>query len=73
MYFRGSLEEEKAAFQAELGVDENITYYEPKSDTPDWMLKIFGAADKIIPKSELQLANDIMENKGSGVLMYYAE
>ena len=40
---------------------------------PDWMTKLFGTADKLIPKSELQLANDIMENKGSGVLKYYAE
>lgn len=69
----GSLEEEKAAFQTELGVSEDIIYYEPESDMPDWMTKLFGAADKLIPKSELQLANDIMENKGSGVLKYYAE
>lgn len=69
----GSLEEEKAAFQTELGVSEDIIYYEPESDMPDWMTKLFGATDKLIPKSELQLANDIMENKGSGVLKYYAE
>jgi len=36
------------------------------------MSSIFSAAEKIIPKSESSLVDDIIKNKGKGVLMYYA-
>ena len=32
-----------------------------------------GSVQKIMPKSDSELAVDIVENKGKGVLMYYAD
>ena len=37
------------------------------------MGRVFSAAEKLIPKSDIDLAEDIIQNKGNGVLMYYAK
>lgn len=66
------LDEAKAAFADEEGFDSDIEFFTPEND-----LSIFDAlfikAKDLLPKSETDLASDIIENRGSGVLKYYAE
>lgn len=69
----GSIEEEKKAFEEEAGLPKNITYFTPDDSLSSFMKSLFGAAKKLTPKSETDLAQDIIENKGNGVLKYYAE
>lgn len=71
----GSLDDEKAAFTAENNLPENIKFYEPKFDTVWSQLISFSsaAAEKFHAKTESDLIADIVENKGKGVLMYYAK
>lgn len=66
------LEEAEAAFISEEGLDEEIEFYAPENEI-DMFSSLFMKAQKILPKSEIDLATDIMENRGSGVLKYYAE
>lgn len=68
----GLLEEAKADFIAEGGFPENIKFFEPDNTIQGFMGALFSTAEKIIPKSEIDFAEDIIENKGKGVLMYYA-
>lgn len=69
----GSLEEEKDVFASEAGFSKDITYYTPDNSISDFMKGLFSAAEKLTPKSDTELAKDIVENKGNGVLMYYAK
>lgn len=69
----GSIEEEKKAFEEEAGLPKDITYFTPDDSLSSFMKSLFGAAKKLTPKSETDLAQDIIENKGNGVLKYYAE
>ncbi|MCI9078345.1 MAG: signal peptide peptidase SppA [Lachnospiraceae bacterium] len=68
----GLLEDAKADFAATEGLPENIRFFAPDNKLSGFMSSIFGAAEKLIPKSESSLADDIIKNKGKGVLMYYA-
>jgi signal peptide peptidase SppA, 36K type len=68
------IEEAKADFVSQAGLDDDIEFYVPESDmNRDIFDLLFMKAKKILPKSEIDLATDIMENRGSGVLKYYAE
>ncbi len=67
----GSLEEEKGMILEELGIND-ITWFEPESNGLGIFSSLLGIADSFRSKSEIDLAADIMENKGNGVLMYYA-
>lgn len=70
----GSLKDEKKAFAKEAGFSEDITYYTPEMDSLSGMFSsIFGAVKDIVPKSEIDLAEDIVQNNGNGVLKYYAK
>lgn len=70
----GSLKEEKKAFAKEAGFSEDITYYTPEKDSLSGMFSsIFGAVKDIVPKSDIDLAEDIVQNNGNGVLKYYAK
>lgn len=69
----GSLQDEKEALIKEAGCSEDVTFHVPKSDIDDFFSLLFSKAEKLVPKSELELATDIIENKGNGVLKYYAE
>ncbi len=69
----GSLEEEKEAFIVETGCDSDVLFHIPKNDVDNFFSLLFSKAEKLIPKSEMELATDIIENKGNGVLKYYAE
>lgn len=70
----GSLKDEKKAFAKEAGFLEDITYYTPEKDSLSGMFSsIFGAVKDIVPKSDIDLAEDIVQNNGNGVLKYYAK
>ena len=70
----GSLKDEKKAFAKEAGFSEDITYYTPEKDSLLGMFSsIFGAVKDIAPKSDIDLAEDIVKNNGNGVLKYYAK
>lgn len=70
----GSLKDEKTAFAKEAGFSEDITYYTPEKDSLSGMFSsIFGAVKDIVPKSDIDLAEDIVKNNGNGVLKYYAK
>lgn len=66
------IEEAKAAFVSQMGLDEDIEFYAPENHISIFDT-LFIKAKSILPKSEIDLATDIMENRGSGVLKYYAE
>lgn len=69
----GSLEEEKKAFTKEIGCSEKINFYAPENNVGDFFSSLFSKAEKLVPKSDMSLAKDIVENNGNGVLMYYAK
>ncbi len=69
----GSFEDEKAAFAKKYEFAEDITYFEPESTGMDLFGGLFAALQNVKPKSELELATDIVENNGNGVLKYYAK
>lgn len=69
----GSLEEEKSAFISAIGCDENVLFYAPENEISTFFSSLFGTVEKLMPKSDVELATDIVENKGNGVLKYYAE
>lgn len=70
----GSLEDEKKAFAKEAGFSSDITYYTPENDSLSGIFSsLFGAVKDIVPKSDIDLAEDIVQNNGNGVLKYYAK
>lgn len=69
----GSLEEQKEAFIEEVGANGDIEFYAPESKAMDFWSSLFTKVKDIVPESETDLAADIVENKGNGVLKYYAE
>lgn len=69
----GSMEDAKEAFITEAGCDSDVLFHIPKNDVDDFFSLLFSRAERLIPRSEVELATDIIENKGNGVLKYYAE
>lgn len=69
----GSLEDEKTALIAEAGLSKDVEFFTPDNAVSDFMSSIFGAVEDLSPKSDTELAVDIMDNKGNGVLKYYAD
>lgn len=67
----GSLQDEKTAMTQALAVSDEIKFFEPK--TSSYMRGLFGMLKEIQPKSDSELAVEIMENQGKGVLKYYAD
>lgn len=68
----GLFEDAKADFADAEGLPDNIRFFVPDNKISGFMSSIFSAAEKLVPKSESSLADDIINNKGKGVLMYYA-
>lgn len=68
----GSLEDEKSAMLEELVLGSDVQFYVPKTSNL-MMSSLFSMADQIRPKSDAELAVEIMENEGKGVLKYYAD
>lgn len=69
----GSYEDAMMAFAKEKELAEDITYYAPVSDTYDWMTALYGMVQSLKPQTDTELATDIVENNGNGVLKYYAK
>ena len=69
----GLLEDAKMDFVAAAGLPDNIEFFAPDNRLTGFMGRVFSAAEKLIPKSDIDLAEDIIQNKGNGVLMYYAK
>ena len=67
----GSLEDAKTAMTESLSLQSDIKFFEPKNS--NLMAGLFSAAEQIRPKSDTELAVEIMENEGKGVLKYYAD
>ncbi len=68
----GALQDEKAAMLESCSLDSDTKFFEPKNSNL-MMSGLFGMVDQIRPKSDTELAVEIMENKGKGVLKYYAD
>lgn len=68
----GSLKDAKVAMVEALSLQANIKFFEPKNSNL-MMSSLFGMAEQIRPKSDAELAVEIMENEGKGVLKYYAD
>lgn len=69
----GSLEDLKEAMETDNSIDSSIEYFEPENDMSNLFNMLFSKAESLIPKSDSELAVDIIENQGNGVLMYYAD
>lgn len=69
----GSLEEEKEAFIDAEKLGMGIDFFSPDTSVSGLMQTLFGMAENMHAKSDTELAVDIMENKGNGVLKYYAD
>lgn len=68
----GSMEDAKAALTKDKEISEDILYYAPENDNL-FMSTLYGMAQQLKPQSDMELATDIMENNGNGVLKYYAK
>ena len=69
----GSEDELKALIRKENKLGKDVVYDVAKSSGSDFLSGLMGSVQKIMPKSDSELAVDIVENKGKGVLMYYAD
>lgn len=69
----GTEDELKALIQKENKLAEDVVYDTAKSSGSKFLSNLMGSVQKIMPKSDSELAVDIIENKGKGVLMYYAD
>lgn len=69
----GSYEEEQIAFGEEEEFSEYIYYHTPEDMTSNIWGSFFGVISQLKPKSDTELATDIIENNGNGVLKYYAK
>lgn len=68
----GSWEDQKEEFVQENGWENDIEFYAPKSSS-SWLSGLFEKIENAVPKSETDLVEDIVTNKGNGVLKYYAK
>ena len=69
----GTEDELKALIQKENKLSDDVVYDTAKSYGSNFLSNLMGSVQKIMPKSDSELAVDIIENKGKGVLMYYAD
>ena len=65
--------EAKKELTKNIGCDDDITFFAPDNDLNGFFNSLFGKIEKIMPKSNVELATDIVENNGNGVLKYYAK
>lgn len=69
----GSLEDAKIALADEEGFGTGILYFAPESESSDLLSSLWGMVQQLKPQSDTELAKDILENNGNGVLKYYAK
>lgn len=69
-----SYEEEKNAMIKQFDLDEDILFFTPDSSSvSSFFSSLMGAFKDVTPKSEAEIAKEIVDSKGKGVLKYYAE
>lgn len=68
-----SEKEARKAFTDSIGCDDDITFYAPANEISGFLSMLLGSVEKVVPKSNVELATDIVENNGNGVLKYYAK
>ena len=71
-----SQEEMEDLFVSEEELSEDLIFHTPEGemDSLDWLAEyLFYAAEEIQPKTDAEIATDILEHNGNGVLKYYAE
>lgn len=68
----GSVEDMKADFEKteELG---SVEYYAPEDEISSLISSLYGKAESLITKSDIQVAKELAEDPNNGVLMYYAK
>ncbi len=69
----GSEDDLKAVIEQENGLSDDITYHTVESTGYGFLKDLMGSARKLMPRSDSELAVDIVEERGRGVLMYYAD
>ena len=69
----GSLEDEMSAFVEAENFAQDIYFHEPASETSAFLTWLYGMVENIKPKTDSQIATEIIEENGNGVLMYYAK
>ena len=69
----GNYEECQIAFEEEEEFSEYMVYHTPEDITSNVWGGFFGMVSQLKPKSDTELATDIIENNGNGVLKYYAK
>lgn len=70
----GSEEDLKALIEKENELSKDVEYYEPNGSSFEKVFAgLFGKAKELMPRSDAAIAEEIVENKGKGVLMYYAD
>lgn len=69
----GDYEECQIAMSEKEKISENIFYHVPEDMTNNIFGGLFAKVSQLKPKSEIELATDLIENNGNGVLKYYAK
>lgn len=69
----GTMDDAKKALEKKAGVADDITYHAPENGASGMFSALYGMVNQLKPKSDTELATDIIENKGNGVLKYYAK
>ena len=69
----GSLDDFKSVIQEENGLNDDIVYHDVNTAENNFWSTLMGYASQLKPKSDIEIATDIVENRGNGVLMYYAD
>ena len=69
----GSYETCAKAFINSEGFSDNIDFYMPTNEMSDLLSLLYGLISDLKPKSDSQIATEIVENNRNGVLMYYAK
>lgn len=69
----GSFEDEQLDFAAAEGFHEYILYHSPEAETTDLWSSLYWMLSDLKPESDSDIAKDIVENNGNGVLKYYAK
>lgn len=67
------LEKAKQEFADTFDAGGEIQFYAPESDVMSFWTSLLSGIENLMPKSDTELAADIVENKGNGVLKYYAK
>lgn len=65
--------ETKDDYLAANGLDNDTKFFTPDNSVSSLMSSLFGAAKSLRTKSEAEIAKEIIDSEGKGVLRYYAE